>query len=291
MLSRWVTNHCPFFAQHFCSVKMKELLVRSVSGLLLAAVLLACVLVSPWTYAALLLFIVAVGTFEMSRLLQMNSPMGIMMGEVFSLGAFVVAALVALQAIGRHWLLLEVVFPMLPFLYALFSVKHDAKQVFTYLYASFTFLCLPSALMLFMYRDDLFVNRSGSGLVILVFCLLWVNDIFAYLTGRLLGKHKLFPRISPGKTIEGSIGGLLFTLVSLLVFCHYSGWFSVPHAIGLAIVAVVFGTLGDLSESMLKRQAGVKDSGKLIPGHGGILDRFDSVMFSVPFIFVYLLLL
>ncbi len=180
---------------------------------------------------------------------------------------------------------------MVPFLYALYSVKHDAKPIFTYLFASLTFLSLPSSLMLFLYSEDLFGQLAGPRLIVMVFCILWINDIFAYLTGRLLGKHKLFERISPGKTIEGSIGGLLFTLVSLVVFCHYTGWFSIPQAIGLGIIAVVFGTLGDLCESMLKRQAGVKDSGKLIPGHGGILDRFDSVMFSMPFIFVYLYLL
>ena len=270
---------------------MKELLVRTVSGLVLAGVLLACVFVSPWTWAALLMFIIAVGTFEMSRLLQMNSIMGIVIGEALSLSYFALPALVALQVIAPRWLFLEMLIALMPFLYALFSVKHDAKPIFTYLFASFTFLSLPSSLMLFMYREDLFGTLAGPKLIILVFCILWINDIFAYLMGRLLGKHKLFSRISPGKTIEGSIGGLLFTLVSLIVFCHYSGWFPISHAVGLAIVAVVFGTLGDLCESMLKRQAGVKDSGKLIPGHGGILDRFDSIMFSVTFIFVYLLLL
>ena len=270
---------------------MKELLIRSVSGLLMGIVLLTCVFVSPWTWAALLLFIIAVGTFEMSRLLQMNTLAGIIIGEALAIGFFVLPALVALQVIAPRWLLFEMLIALMPFLYALFSVKHDAKPIFTYLFASLTFLSLPSSLMLFMYREDLFGQLAGSKLIILVFCLLWVNDIFAYLTGKLLGKHKLFSRISPGKTIEGSIGGLLFTLVSLIVFCHYTNWFSISHAVGLAIVAVVFGTLGDLCESMLKRQAGVKDSGKLIPGHGGILDRFDSIMFSVPFIFVYLLLL
>jgi phosphatidate cytidylyltransferase len=270
---------------------MKELLIRSASGLLLAAILLACVLISPWTYAALLLFIVIVGTFEMSRLLQMNSTTGIIIGEAFSVGSFALVAMVALEIVAHRWLLMEIVFLMVPFLYALFSVKHDAKHVFTYLFGSFTFLCLPSSLMLFMYREDLFGNLAGPGLIILVFCLLWANDIFAYLTGKLLGKHKLFPRISPGKTIEGSLGGLVFAIIAMIVFAHYAEWLPKADGIGMATIAVVFGTLGDLSESMLKRQAGVKDSGKLIPGHGGILDRFDSVMFSVPFIFVYLLLL
>lgn len=270
---------------------MKELLIRSVSGLVMGIVLISCVFVSPWAWAALLLFIIAVGTFEMYRLMQMNSLLGLVIGEALSLGFFALLALVSLQGITPCWLLLALLFPMMPFLYALFSVKYDAKRVFTYLFASLTFLSIPSSLMLFMYREDLFGPLAGPGLVIMVFCILWVNDVFAYLTGTLLGRHKLFSRISPGKTIEGSIGGLLFTVVSLIVFCHYSGWFPIPQAIGLAVVAVVFGTLGDLSESMLKRQAEVKDSGKLIPGHGGILDRFDSVMFSVPFIFVYLLLL
>lgn len=270
---------------------MKELLTRSVSGLVLVIVLLACVLVSPWTYAALLLFIVAVGTFEMSRLLQMNSTTGIIIGEAFSLSTFIVAALVALQVVDQRWLLLELVSLMTPFLYALFSVKHDAKHVFTYLFASFSFLNLPSVLMLFMYREDLFGSLAGPGLIILVFCLLWANDIFAYVTGKLLGKHKLFPRISPGKTIEGCLGGLVFAVIAMAVFAHYADWLPIADGIGMAAIAVVFGTLGDLSESMLKRQAGVKDSGKLIPGHGGILDRFDSIMFSVPFIFVYLQLL
>ena len=270
---------------------MKELLIRSVSGLLMGVVLLGCVLVSPWTWAALLLFIIAIGTFEMARLLKMNSITSILVGEALSIGFFALPALVALQVIAPRWILLEMLIAMTPFLYALFSVKHDAKPIFTYLYATLTFLSLPSSLMLFMYREDLFGTLAGAKLIIMVFCLLWVNDIFAYLTGRLLGRHKLFSRISPGKTIEGSIGGLVFTLASLVIFCHYSQWFPILHALGLAIIAVVFGTLGDLCESMLKRQAGVKDSGKLIPGHGGILDRFDSVMFSIPFIFVYLLLL
>ena len=270
---------------------MKELLVRTVSGLVLAALVLGCIFVSPWAYAALLLFIVVVGTFEMSRLQQMSQPPYLLLGEICSVGAFACSALVALQVIPQRWLVLEILFVMLPFLIALFSKSKDAKHVFAYVYGSLFFLSLPTSLMLYFYREDLFGDMAGPGLIVLVFCLLWANDIFAYLTGKLLGKHKLFSRISPGKTIEGSLGGLVFTVIAMVVFAHYADWLPIAAGVGMAAIAVVFGTLGDLSESMLKRQAGVKDSGNLIPGHGGILDRFDSVMFSVPFIFVYLLLL
>lgn len=270
---------------------MKELLVRSISGLVLGVVVLFCICFSPWTCAILLLFIVAVGTFEMARLHQMQGLPYLVSGEFFSITAFADAALVALGVVAQKWLLLEIPLFTLPFVFALFSEKRDAKHVFAYVYGSLVYLSLPSALMLFMYRTELFGDMARPGLIVLVFCLLWTNDIFAYLTGRLLGKHKLFERISPGKTIEGSLGGLVFTVIAVAVFSHYADWLSYPAAIGSGVIAVVFGTLGDLCESMLKRQSGVKDSGSLIPGHGGILDRFDSVMFSVPFIFVYLLLL
>jgi phosphatidate cytidylyltransferase len=270
---------------------MSELLTRTISGIVFLAVVVACVLLSPWTCAALLLVVVGIGTFEMCRLHGIMDVKYLILSELLSLSAYVLAALVALHFLSMRWLVLELFFLMLPFLFALFSTKYDHKTLFSCLYASLAFLGLPCALMVFMYRSDLFGLMAGAHLILLVFGLLWVNDIFAYLTGRLLGKHKLFPRISPGKTIEGSLGGLVFTVIAMVVFGHYASWLPISAAVGMAAIAVVFGTLGDLCESMLKRQAGVKDSGKLIPGHGGILDRFDSVLFSVPFIFVYLLLL
>ena len=196
---------------------MKELLIRSISGLLMGIVLLTCVFISSWTWFALLLFIIAVGTFEMSRLQQMNSITGIIIGEALSLSFFALPALVALQVITPRWLLLEMLIALMPFLYALFSVKHDAKPIFTYLYASLAFLSLPSSLMLFMYREDLFGTLAGSKLIILVFCLLWVNDVFAYLTGKLLGRHKLFSRfqIHTGKCLQ----------LDIFRWCHFNIFF------------------------------------------------------------------
>lgn len=108
----------------------------------------------------------------------------------------------------------------------------------------------------------------------------------------MIGRHKLFPRISPKKTIEGSVGGLLFTVAAAYFVNRYLLQL-LPDIvmIGMAVVIVVFGSLGDLCESMLKREAGVKDSGSLIPGHGGILDRFDATFMAVPFLFVYLMII
>ena len=270
---------------------MKELLTRTLSGAVLVAVIIVCVLASAWAWAILGLFIVAIGTWEMSQLQQVEKRSHVAMGELFSLGAFVIAALAALHVFPKYCVILELVICMLPFLLALFSIKDDFRHLAAFSYGSLAYLSLPVSLMVFMYRPDFFGVLAGPRLLLLIFALLWANDTFAYLTGRLLGKHKLFPRISPGKTIEGSIGGLVFTLAGIVVFSHYVDWLSLGSAVGLGLIAVVFGTLGDLCESMLKRQAGVKDSGKLIPGHGGILDRFDSVLFAVPFVFVFLLLI
>lgn len=128
-----------------------------------------------------------------------------------------------------------------------------------------------------------------------VFIFLWINDAGAYICGSLLGRHKLFPRISPGKSWEGSIGGgVLVVIVAVLVW-HLSEQYaqnplglSAIEWAGLGLVVVVFGTWGDLVESLFKRTLGIKDSGHILPGHGGMLDRFDSTLMAVPAAVVYL---
>lgn len=133
----------------------------------------------------------------------------------------------------------------------------------------------------------------NSLLPLSVFILLWVNDTGAYCCGSLFGKHKLFPRISPGKTWEGSIGGALFVVIAALLIAHFSSEtplaqpFTLPAWIGLALVVCIFGTWGDLVESLFKRTLGLKDSGHILPGHGGMLDRFDSALLAFPAVVVY----
>lgn len=120
--------------------------------------------------------------------------------------------------------------------------------------------------------------------------LIWINDTMAYIVGSQLGKNKLFERISPGKTWEGFIGGGIFTALAAWGISQYLDDFSPAQWISLALVATIFGTLGDLVESMMKRSLGIKDSGNLLPGHGGLLDRFDAFIFALPFYWIILVL-
>lgn len=135
------------------------------------------------------------------------------------------------------------------------------------------------------FLDSSFYNPH---IVLGIMLLIWANDTFAYLAGSLIGKHKLYERISPGKTWEGTIGGGILSVASSFVIFHWFPEIKLTTWIIVAVIIVVFGTIGDLVESMLKREAGIKDSGKIMPGHGGILDRFDSLIFATPFLYFYL---
>ncbi|MES5135485.1 phosphatidate cytidylyltransferase [Prevotella amnii] len=144
-------------------------------------------------------------------------------------------------------------------------------------------------------NGDVSVGGSANMLLPLsVFILLWANDTGAYCTGSLLGRHKLFPRISPAKSWEGSIGGGVLSIIVAALIGHYGAngsgtkGMDIMVWIGLGVVVVVFGTWGDLVESLFKRTIGVKDSGKILPGHGGMLDRFDSSLLAIPAVVVYL---
>lgn len=150
-----------------------------------------------------------------------------------------------------------------------------------YLISSVIFLTLLPTIHGF-FRPDLIVG---------IFILIWTNDTFAYIIGKNFGRKKLFERISPKKTIEGFVGGLVFSAVASFFIFYYTQFLSFPLWLGMAIILSVFGTLGDLIQSKFKRQAGVKDSGKLMPGHGGLFDRLDSIIFASPFVYAYLYLL
>ncbi|MEZ4811805.1 MAG: phosphatidate cytidylyltransferase [Allomuricauda sp.] len=134
------------------------------------------------------------------------------------------------------------------------------------------------------YKDDDFAQFLIMG----IFILIWVNDTFAYLVGRTLGRTKLYPAVSPKKTIEGSLGGLIFALVAAYILAGYEAKLALFEWMILATVIVLMGSLGDLLQSKFKRLAGVKDSGAILPGHGGVWDRLDSLVFAAPFAYLTL---
>lgn len=154
------------------------------------------------------------------------------------------------------------------------------------------FIALPlSIFSSIIPSGDLHANNSGRELLLGFLAILWVTDSAAYLLGSTFGKHKLCQRLSPGKTWEGSLGGLFFGLLVAWVIAEFFSEIPLIHWIIIAGIIAVFGTLGDLCESMIKRIAGVKDSGNVLPGHGGVLDRFDAVLMSAPAVYFYIIII
>jgi phosphatidate cytidylyltransferase len=151
------------------------------------------------------------------------------------------------------------------------------------------YVSMPFGLLSYLVFYPPFGDTYNPSFLIAYFLLMWANDSGAYIVGSLIGKHKLFERISPKKTWEGFIGGAFFTLLAAWAISLYLHELSLMHWLFVGSITFSFGTFGDLVESQLKRSVGMKDSGKMLPGHGGILDRFDSIIFSAPIVFVYLM--
>ena len=259
---------------------MSEFGKRTVFGALFVIIVIGSILLDYWAFFAVLAITVFLGSREVGKLLTKKDAPDLTLPTVV-LATLFFAGSVLLGSTSR---VLQIVLLFIPFIVALFSKKYVFADVAASCWTAMFFVALPCVLMLDMYKNKY--------LIIMLFCLIWINDVFAYLTGMAIGKHKLFERISPKKTIEGSMGGLVMTVVVAFFANHY--WLhmtSNAKMMGLAAVVVVFGSLGDLCESMMKRQAGVKDSGNVIPGHGGILDRFDATFLAVPFAYCYMMLL
>jgi len=266
---------------------MSELAKRTVFGSLFVIVVIGSILLDYWTFFAVMLVTVVIGSHEVSRLVAREDGRGLAISTVVMTTLFFVLSVI-LYPISH---ILQLVLLLVPFLIALFSKKHTFEKTVVSSWTSMFFVALPCIIMMNLYWNSPLGSLEGKYLIIMLFCLIWVNDIFAYLTGMAIGKHRLFERISPKKTIEGSLGGLVMTVLVAFFVNHY--WLYVMDDMkmaGMAMVVVVFGSLGDLCESMMKRQAGVKDSGNVIPGHGGILDRFDATFLAMPFVYCYLML-
>lgn len=278
--------------------KQKNLITRSITGILFVAIMVTSFLQS-FNMIVVFALITGLATWEFTGLVNeykhvnVNRLITTVAGVYFFLAvAGVNSGAIQTNAVFVPYLLTIVYL----FISGLYTKSSDSVNDWAYTMLSQMYIALPlSTINVIAFRqaaDGL--NYYYYLLPLSIFIFLWTNDTGAYCTGSLFGKHKLFPRISPAKSWEGSIGGGILVLIvaSIMYYIESQGenlsGLNLIEWLGLGLVVVVFGTWGDLVESLLKRTLGIKDSGNILPGHGGILDRFDSSLMAIPASVVYL---
>lgn len=262
---------------------------RLFTGSLFVLTIIMAVQFSPYTFMALFLLINVLSIIEFYKLfLKNNLSPRIISGVLLSAFLYITSVLVVSDTCSPKILLLNFPFLFLLFIFELYLNSEKPFENIAYTILGIFYLTVPLVLfnsMAFMQTER---GDYHSQIIIGYFLILWASDTGAYLAGRQFGKHKLFERISPKKTWEGSIGGLLSAFLLGYISSIYFTDLTLFQWEVVAVIIVVMGTFGDLVESMLKRSLQIKDSGKLLPGHGGVLDRFDGLFISVPFVFFYL---
>ena len=271
---------------------MSNLLTRTLTGVVFVLIIIGSIIWKQQIFSIVFFAVTIIGQIEFYKLIRSdhwkpNSFSGVIMGSVL----FITSALVAGFYVSPYILLINfpVVFSF--FIGELFSRSPNPFMDIASTLLGVIYIALPFSLLNFFFNPLMYVDSYYVEILLGFFSILWISDSAAYLVGSSLGKHPLFKRISPKKTWEGSIGGLLFGLLSAYIFSLFFDLFSLQEWFIFALIIIVFSTLGDLTESMLKRSIGIKDSGKILPGHGGILDRFDGALIAIPFTFIYLLII
>jgi phosphatidate cytidylyltransferase len=270
---------------------MNNFTSRTSSGIVFVVLIVGSILLSPFVFMGLMFFINLAGVIETNRLtLSPSAHVKRLHYNLFTNSLiFILLALAGTGLLPQVWLLAGFLLVYVPLVVGLYQANHTTHNLHTAYWISLLYVTIPSGLLMYFFSQNNLGDIAGPYLLLLMLVLIWANDVFAYLTGIWLGKNRLFERISPKKSWEGAAGGLIMTLFVAWLVYYFSAFMPLWRLAGMAIVVVVSAIYGDLIESMLKRQAGVKDSGVLIPGHGGILDRFDATFFATPFVFVYLL--
>lgn len=267
---------------------MKKLSRRALSGIVFVSVLIFCILFSKISFICLFFLLMIMCLFEFNRMIQLKSVFPYIIGSLlFVFGNILNVEDVPSRMIFEYVGVALFLTIFITFASILFAKKEEVISHLGKIFLSIIYIVVPFTLMVqipFLNSTFNYVNTTILG----VFILIWTNDTFAFLVGKNIGKRKLLERISPNKTIEGFLGGMLFTFGVSFILANQFNSMTLVQWIVIAGIVSIFGVLGDLIESMFKRQAKVKDSSNFIPGHGGFLDRFDSVIFAAPFIFIYL---
>ena len=276
---------------------MRNFVLRTLTAIGIVAVQVLCTYFSPLSLAALFLLLTALTVNEFINIISQR-------GEVVVSRPIVIAG--SCYLFFAFWLnsltrgdSLVVFFPYLIFLIycyikELFGKHPNPIANLGAIMLSQMYVVLPLSLINVLAFTPFECYHSEApyyAITLAIYIFIWVNDTGAYLSGITLGRHKMFPRISPKKSWEGAIGGALATTASAFIVAHFYTFMELWQWVGMALVVVVAGTFGDLTESMIKRQLDIKDSGHILPGHGGFLDRLDSMLFAIPAVVAYLLAL
>jgi phosphatidate cytidylyltransferase len=278
---------------------MKNFILRTLTAICIVAVQVLCTYFSPFSLGALFLLLTALTVNEFIKIVSqrgevsVNRPI-VIVGSCYLFFAFWLNSMTQSESL----ILFVPYLALLLYLYIkeLYSEHENPIANLGIIMLSQFYVVLPLALInvLAFVPFDCFIGKSVDNFYAIPLCIyifIWVNDTGAYLSGITLGRHKMFPRISPKKSWEGAIGGALATTASAFIVAHFYTFMGLWQWVGMAFVVVLAGTFGDLTESMIKRQLDIKDSGHILPGHGGFLDRLDSMLFAIPAVVAYLLVL
>ena len=264
----------------------RNLLIRALTGAVFVAVMVGAMCIHPYCFLCVFALVVGFTLAEFYRHLKLDFPLLHILG-----GVFLFVASFFSQAYGLYQLyLIYLLYLLAAFIRELYLKKEDPIRNWAYAMLGQVYIAGSFSLLNFIaYMPDVQGSHTYSFLFMLaIFVFVWVNDTGAYLTGMLFGKHRLFERISPKKSWEGFFGGLVFVLLTSQVFAHFAPLISWYNWLFFSLAIILFGTWGDLVESLFKRTIHIKDSGKILPGHGGLMDRFDSVLFAIPVAYIYM---
>lgn len=272
------------------NLNTKDLFTRAGAGILYILVILLGILGGRFFFLAVFGIILGLGLFEFYRMVEKKTRYAISKAFNIISGMLIFGAVfLFLENSSPHALPAAVlVYLLILFVSAVFLRREDVFRSVIYSVFGQIYVTMPlSLLMLISYQYAVAAQGYSHAPVLALFVFIWVNDTAAYVIGSLIGKHKLVERISPKKSVEGFVAGMVFTVLAAVVFARLYPEYPTLFWMGFGLVTALFGTMGDLFESLVKRTFSVKDAGRLIPGHGGILDRIDSLLIAIPAVFLY----
>jgi phosphatidate cytidylyltransferase len=270
---------------------LNEFFKRTVTGAAFVITILGSIIWSPFSLLVLLLVVSSLSLYEYYSIFKLREYKPLTISGIVS--GILIISLVFLERQGYipHKFLELLMVPVFGIWFTFFFLKKaDIMGSLIVTVSGLIYILLPLSLILFITHNTLSDGYNPQILLGTLF-IIWIYDSGAYIFGSLLGKHKMAPRFSPKKSWEGLFGGTAFAILFSVLIAKYFTLLNPGDWMILSVIIVLSSTAGDLFESLIKREAGLKDSGKIFPGHGGMLDRFDSLFFAIPFVFLYLYLL